>query len=93
MKTLTLALALLLSSTSAFAFSPTQAAKTLSDPAVLEALEGQSIQNFENAPAPRCAGCFALYIKAYGQGQEEIVYHVHGMDFAGRFSVRIAKME
>ncbi|RYZ96818.1 MAG: hypothetical protein EOP11_22900 [Proteobacteria bacterium] len=92
MKTL-LALALLLSSSSAFAMVPAQIAQTMSDVSVLEALKDQHLRNIEAAPAARCMGCFGLRIIAENREGELSVYEAHGMDFAGRFRVSISKME
>ena len=92
MKTL-LSLTLLLASTNAFALQPQHVVKTLSDEAVLEALDSHSIRQIEDAPAARCAGCFGLRFSTVNANNEEVVFEAHGMDFGGRFTVRIHKME
>ena len=63
------------------------------DEAVLEALDSHSIRQIEDAPAARCAGCFGLRFSTVNANNEEVVFEAHGMDFGGRFTVRIHKME
>lgn len=88
-----LTLALLLSSTSAFAMQPRHVTQTLSDEAVLAALESHSLRQIEDAPSARCAGCFALRLTTVNANNEEVVFEAHGMDFGGRFTVQIHKMD
>ncbi len=92
MKTL-LSLTLLLASANAFAMQPQHVVKTLSDEAVLSALDSHSLRQIEDAPSARCAGCFALRLTTVNANSEEVVFEAHGMDFGGRFKVSIHKME
>lgn len=82
-------LAALLLSANAFALTPAEITKTLNDSEVQKVLAGQQIEAITQGPSFRCAGCFGLDITLLS-GE---AYRVQGMDFAGRFSVRIDKIE
>jgi len=92
MKTL-LALATFLAATNASAMMPTQVSQTLNDRAVLDALAEQYMTNIEDAPTPRCAGCFAFRITAEDANRTQSVYEAEGVDLGGHFQVSVRKIE
>lgn len=92
MKALITASLLLLTSTSAFAFSTKQVAMTMNDAAVQATLKGKSIESITYGPSYRCLGCFGLKITVRaGDGFE--AYGIHGQEMNGREGVSIYKME
>ncbi|RZA04938.1 MAG: hypothetical protein EOP11_13965 [Proteobacteria bacterium] len=85
-------LAIALSTPTAFAMMPNQLAQTMAHPAVIAALDGQYMTNVEDAPTPRCMGCFGLLITAEDGDRVRTVYEAQGSDFGG-FQVVIKKVD